>query len=114
MKYALLAYGAAGESGRRAPGIEPALAQVLSRPAVEGWIRLHDTESATSVRGDAVKPLLSDGPFIDSKEHLGGLILVDAESLDDALALAAELCGHMRGEGGIEIRPILEQKLADA
>lgn len=114
MKYALLAYGPPSDSGERQPGIDPGLAEVLKRPSVSGWMRLRDVESATTVRGNSVAPLLSDGPFIDSKEHLGGLIIVEAENLDGALALASELCGHMRAGGGIEVRPILEQELGGA
>ena len=78
-------------------------------------VRLQNVESATSVRGEPGKTLLSDGPFVDSKEYLGGLIIVDADNLDGALAVASELRGHMRpGGGGIEVRPILEQELGGA
>ena len=116
MKYALLAYSPPTEGGERSAGkIDAALAEVLARPNVTGWVRLQDVESATSVRGEPGKTLLSDGPFVDSKEYLGGLIIVDAENLDGALAVASELRGHMRpGGGGIEVRPILEQELGGA
>lgn len=48
-------------------------------------------ESATTLTLERRKVLLTDGPFVDSKEFLAGLILVEAENLDGALALAAEL-----------------------
>jgi hypothetical protein len=114
MKYALLAYSAPAEGGERQPGkIDAGLAEVLARPNVSGWVRLQNVESATSVRGEPGKTLLSDGPFVDSKEYLGGLIIVEADNLDGALAVASELRGHMRS-GGIEVRPILEQELGGA
>ncbi len=115
MKYALLAYGAPAEGGERPLGtIDPAIAEVLARPNISGWMRLQNVESATSVRGEPGKALLSDGPFVDSKEFLGGLIIVDAVNLDEALAVASELRGHMRAGGGIEVRPILELELGGA
>jgi hypothetical protein len=51
--------------------------------------------------------LLTDGPFVDSKEFLGGIILVEAEDLDGALAVAAELQA-LDVTAGIEVRPVLE------
>jgi hypothetical protein len=115
MKYALLAYSEPASAGERQAGkIDPALAEVLARPNVVGWVRLHNVESATSVRGETTRALLTDGPFVDSKEYLGGLIIVEAENLDGALAIASELRGHMRNGGGIEVRPILEQELGGA
>src|SRR5919197_2327271 len=92
MKYALLAYSrgeAPGESRTRQ--MHPGIAAVLERPDVSGWVRLEPAESATTVRLEARTTLLTDGPFVDSKEFLGGVILVDADNLDGALAIAAEL-----------------------
>ena len=57
--------------------------------------------------------LVTDGPFVDSKEFLGGLILVEAENLDGALADRRRAAGA-RPHGAIEIRPVLEQELAGA
>jgi hypothetical protein len=54
--------------------------------------------------------LLTDAPFVDIKEFLAGLILVEAESLDGALALAAEL-QEIDVTVAIEARPVLEQEL---
>lgn len=112
MQYALLAYGSqtAQEAGRP---IESAIAAVLARPYVTGWVRLHADESATTVRnGDGVN-LLTDGPFIETKEYLAGLILVEAENLDGALAVAQEL-QETRTGGAIEVRPIREAQLRGA
>jgi hypothetical protein len=112
MKYALLAYNVPSPDDERGPGkIDPAILAVLERPNVSGWVRLRDVSSATTVSSEAGgKTLVTDGPFVDSKEYLGGLIIIEAENLDGALALAAEL-QHTRTGGAIEIRPILEQEL---
>ena len=106
MKYALLAYNAP-TTVQRGP-IKPGIAEVLARPSVTGWARLQSAESATTLSSPGGKTLLTDGPFIDSKEYLGGLIMVEAANLDEALAIATELQGLMAGGGAIEVRPILE------
>ena len=108
MKYALLAYSRGEASGERE--MHPAIAAVLERPEVTGWLRLQPAESATTVTSEA---LLIDGPFIDSKEFLGGLILIDAENLDGALAVAAELQA-LDFTAAIEVRPMFEQELGGA
>jgi len=108
MQYALLIYNPdddiAAQTQRPAdPGIEA----VLARPDVTGWIRLHAPGSATTVSHQADKTLLTDGPFIDSKEFLGGLILVEADNLDQALAIAAELAELRPARVvAIEVRPV--------
>jgi hypothetical protein len=58
--------------------------------------------------------LLTDGPFIDSKEYLAGLILIEADNLDGALAIAEELLQHTRPGTGIEVRPILDERFRGA
>jgi hypothetical protein len=101
MQYALLAYGS-----QRSGGIDPAIAAILERPPVTGWLRLHADESATTVASDQHRVLITDGPFIDSKEYLAGVILVEADNLDGALAVAREF-QEVRSGGAIEVRPIL-------
>ena len=118
MRYALLAYSNVGvrertsEEERRR--INAGIAEVLARPNVTGWLRLRDVESATTVRHAQGRTLLTDGPFVDSKDFLGGLIVVEAENLDDALAVAGELQELRAGAGAIEIRPVNEEPLVDA
>lgn len=75
------------------------------RPNVTGWVRLHHAGSATTVRCQEGMTLLTDGPFIDSKEFLAGVVLVEAADLDEALATAGEL-QELRPAGAIEVRPI--------
>ena len=104
MQYALLAYGS-----QRSPDdpVAPAIADVLGRSSVVGWARLHADGSATTVRNDEGRTLLTDGPFIETKEFLAGVIVVEADDLDAALAIAQELQDTRTG-GAIEVRPILE------
>lgn len=113
MQYALLIYGTGDPQRRRTREIHPAIAAVLDRPNVTGWVRLQPAESATTVRLEARKTLLTDGPFVDSKEFIGGLILVEADDLDGALAVASEL-QELGFTAGIEVRPVLEQELGIA
>jgi hypothetical protein len=94
--------------------IDAGIAEVLARPNVSGWLRLQSAESATTVRHEQGRTLLTDGPFVDSKDYLGGFILVEAENLDGALAVADELQEVRRGAGAIEIRPVNEEELIGA
>jgi hypothetical protein len=104
MQYALLAYGS--QRSQTGP-VQAGIADVLARPCVTGWARLHADESATTVRNGEGRTLLTDGPFIDTKEFLAGIIVVEADNLDAALAIAQEL-QDTRTSGAIEVRPILE------
>ena len=67
---------------------------------------LHDASTATTVRIRNGATTLTDGPFAETKEQLGGYYIVDVASLDRALELAAELPAA-RG-GSVEVRPIME------
>jgi hypothetical protein len=109
MKYALLAYSRGGS--RPTDEIDARIAAIVDRPEVTGWLRLQSAESATTVRLQARRTLLTDGPFVDSKEFLGGLILVEADNLDGALAVAAAL-QELDVSAAIEVRPVLEQELS--
>jgi hypothetical protein len=113
MQYALLAYGRTDTLRDATAPIDDAIAAVLARPYVTGWARLHADESATTLRSSAGKTLLTDGPFIDSKEYLAGVIVVEADDLDGALAVAQELQGARSG-GAIEVRPVIEGQFRGA
>jgi len=93
------------EAERNGP-MDPRIAAVLERPYVRSWARLRDPESATTISHRDGAALLVDGPFIDSKEFLGGLIVVEADDLDAALAIADEL-QLTRTDGAIEVRPLI-------
>ena len=68
-------------------------------------LRLLPTTAATSLRkGD--EPLVLDGPFVETKEQLLGLYIVDCVDLEAALATARDLAKANPGDGGYEIRPL--------
>jgi hypothetical protein len=61
---------------------------------------------ATSVRLRDGKRLVTDGPFAETREQLGGYFLIDAANLDEALAVAARI--PMARKGTVEVRPVIE------
>lgn len=67
---------------------------------------LHPTTMATSVRIRDGKRLVTDGPFAETHEQLGGYFLVEAAHLDEALAIAAKI--PMARKGTVEVRPVIE------
>ena len=70
----------------------------------KGGNALQPSDSATTVRVRNGKRTTTDGPFAETREHLGGYYLVDAKDLDEAIALAERIPGARTG--GIEVRPI--------
>ena len=68
--------------------------------------QLQPTSTATSVRVRNGKRLLTDGPFAETREQLGGYYLIDAKDLDEALAIAARIPSARLGT--IEVRPLVE------
>ncbi|UBF28927.1 YciI family protein [Kovacikia minuta CCNUW1] len=67
---------------------------------------LHPVATATSVRVRDGKSLVTDGPFAETREQLGGFFFVNAQDLDEAIAIAAQIPGARAGT--VEIRPVLE------
>jgi hypothetical protein len=67
---------------------------------------LHSVNTATSLRVRNGKPLVTDGPFAETREQLGGYFLVDAKNLDEAIGIAARIPGARAGT--VEIRPVIE------
>jgi len=67
---------------------------------------LHLTPMATSVRVREGRRLVTDGPFAETREQLGGYFLIDAPDLDEAIAIASRI--PMAKLGTVEVRPILE------
>jgi hypothetical protein len=67
---------------------------------------LHPTSTATSVRVRDGKRLVTDGPFAETREQLGGYFLIDAKDLDEALRIAARIPGARTGT--VEVRPVIE------
>jgi hypothetical protein len=67
---------------------------------------LHPVATATSVQVREGKSIVTDGPFAETREQLGGFYLVNAQDLDEAIAIATRIPGARVGT--VEIRPILE------
>jgi hypothetical protein len=67
---------------------------------------LYSTATATSVRMREDKRFVTDGPFAETREQLGGFFMVNARDLDEALEIAAGIPGAKFGT--VEIRPVLE------
>jgi hypothetical protein len=111
MKYMLLIYGdetALNESEREACYVESTqLAhEIKSSGQYLAANPLHPTALATSVRMREGKRLVTDGPFAETREQLGGYFLIDAGNLDEAIGIAARI--PMARKGTIEIRPVIE------
>ena len=114
MKYALLIYGnsdvLASWSEDEWRRVNAGVAEVVARPDVPSYLRLQAATTATTLRDGDGGALLTDGPFVDSKDFLGGFIIVEAENLDGAIAVA-EALQELRMQGAIEIRPVNEEPL---
>ena len=67
---------------------------------------LHPTSAATTVRVRDGKSLVTDGPFAETREQLGGYFLIEAENLDAAIGVAKRIPGARFGT--VEIRPVIE------
>jgi hypothetical protein len=77
-------------------------------PGVIGGNQLQPFDTATTVRVENGETLLTDGPFVDAKEHLGGYLLVEVDDLDAALELAARIPAARMG-GAVEVRPLVKR-----
>ena len=118
MQYALLVYSKPGAaealSAEEREAIHREYWDIRKLPGMLGGAALHPVETATTVRVQDGQTLVTDGPFIDSKEYLGGLILIEADNLDGALAIAGELLQETRPGTVIEVRPILDGRFGGA
>ena len=72
-------------------------------PGVTPGLRMQPPELATTVRVQDGHTLSTDGPFVETKEALGGYYLVEAADLDEALAVAKQVPAPF---GGVEVRPV--------
>jgi hypothetical protein len=81
-------------------------AHIRERGALEAGEALHPTTAATTVRVVDGKTLATDGPYAETKEALGGLYIVKAANLDEAIAYAAMIPAAR--DGAIEVRPIFD------
>jgi hypothetical protein len=114
MKYMLLCYDdeqAWTKAGKAAldEAIHEAVGLTHELAAKGQYIRsapLHPVATATSVRIRNGKRLVTDGPFAETREVLGGFHLIDVKDLDEAIAVAARHPGARLGT--VEIRPVME------
>ncbi|MGH9969688.1 MAG: YciI family protein [Pyrinomonadaceae bacterium] len=111
MKYMLLVYldeRALSETEREHCYVESAqlAQQIKSNGQYIAAGPLHPTSTATSVRVRDGKRLVTDGPFAETREQLGGYYLINAGDLDEAISIAEKV--PVANVGTIEIRPVLE------
>jgi hypothetical protein len=76
-------------------------------PGVTSGVRMEPPEMASTVRVKDSQTLITDGPFVEIKEALGGYLFFEADDLDAAIELAARIPAARLG-GAIEVRPIVE------
>ena len=112
MKYALLIYSSAQDQ-MTFPKTSSSRSSVSTtrsplNPLFSTGCSFSFPESATTVRVQNGEALLSDGPFVDAKEYIGGFFLLEVDNLDEATALAARVPAARMG-GAVEVRPIVER-----
>src|SRR5919109_3948900 len=81
-------------------------AELRAASAMIAGDRLQPTANATTVRVRDGEQLVTDGPFAETKEQLGGYYLIEADSLDDAIKWATKLPGSHHGS--VEVRPVAQ------
>ncbi len=114
MRYILLIYTDETEDAKRTDAENEAnmaeyyafTSEVQESGAYKGGDALHPTSSATTVRVREGRTMVTDGPFAETKEQLGGFYMVDCKDLDEAIEWAAKIPGAR--DGSIEVRPIWE------
>ena len=119
MRYLLLIYAA--EPTEAMPQDEM-LAEVDEYNAFTQWTieqglfkageALHPTSAATTVQVREGRTIITDGPYAETKEALGGFYLIEVKDLDEAIEAAARIPGARRGS--IEVRPILDLPSGDS
>jgi hypothetical protein len=116
MKYALLIYPtgseeALGEDERRAVSAE--YLAFRDDPRCLGGAHLQPIDTATTVRGGGAGHLITDGPYADTKEVLGGYFVFEASDLDEVLEVAQRIPA-VRFGGAVEVRPLFEVSVESA
>ncbi len=79
-------------------------------PAVLDGRELEQASVATTLRADPTgRVTITDGPFLETKEAVGGYYLIEAADLDEVIALASRLYEVSAGHSGVEIRPVVDR-----
>jgi len=110
MQYALLIYNQVGDTD----GLTSAELEELSKeywalrddPAITGGAGLQLPETASTIRLKDGRPLVTDGPFADTKEYFAGYYLAEADDFDAVAEVAARIPA-LRFGGVVEIRPVM-------
>jgi len=102
---ALSDWGALSEEERQAVAAD--YQSIRETPGVTPGEGLQPPETATTVRVQDGRTLVTDGPFVETKEAVGGYFLYEADDLDAAIELAARVPA-VRFGGAVEVRPIAE------
>lgn len=118
MQYLLLIYDTEGDWAKMTPAEQGAMYQEygqFTREITENGKfvagnQLKPIASATTVRVRGGKQVVTDGPFAETKEQLGGYYLVNANDLDEAIAMAARIPSARTGS--IEVRPLVVREQA--
>jgi hypothetical protein len=84
-----------------------AYGSINQTPGVTSGKRMEPPEMATTVRVQDGKTLTTDGPFVETKEALGGYLFFEADDLDAAIELAARIPAASMG-GAVEVRPLVQ------
>jgi hypothetical protein len=86
----------------------PHVQRLNERRAILDGAPLHPTSTATTIRQQGGKRLVTDGPFAETREQLGGYTLIEARDLDDAIGIAAGFLGDDDSLATIEVRPVVD------
>lgn len=115
MKYMLLTYldekawlaMSPEQQKREMDACAPHVEKLLATKKLLAGAPLHPTSTATTVRHRDGKRLLTDGPFAETREQLGGYTIIEAKDLDEAIAIATGFVGTST-LASIEVRPIVD------
>lgn len=114
MRYMMLVYSTEPPDGlqpeeaeRIASGHRHVMFEATTKGVLVGAEPLASTSTATTVRMQNGKALVTDGPFAETKEHLAGFYIMECQNLDEAIEWAAKIPTACHGgQGCIEIRPL--------
>ncbi|MEM9222228.1 MAG: YciI family protein [Pseudomonadota bacterium] len=118
MQYALIFYEMPAESARRnGPDAEDYwtswtnyMAMMRERGAMKGGNALHPGKGTLVKHAADGSRIVEDGPYAESREELGGFVIVDVENLDAAITFASAAPCAQAGKGRVEVHPVLEMQ----